>query len=275
MLLRETHINCNRNSIAYSGCAHAEWTQCALNVLWVLVSKEAESQKITLLSSRAVRGISEDAVERGIRAGVRGASAVGGTVHLRPEGWISPAKLSEGCFRRGSSGDSEMWEDDWAHLARPLTACTLGKNQALDINSHEEEPRHIQCQSFGRPSLWVLRKKQPQRAASMSGNHTFLWSDLDIQGDTWGEAQVEAAGPCSSCPRVLLPKGPQYLLPPFCKKEQCQEGPWSPTALWSENGHRPRLPYCSEIFLKAGQEQERNKQRSSHHGCGYSQWSWR
>ena len=62
-------------------------------VLWVLVSKEAESQKITLLSSRAARGISEDALERGIRVGVRGASAVGGTVHLRPEGWISPAKL--------------------------------------------------------------------------------------------------------------------------------------------------------------------------------------
>ena len=62
-------------------------------VLWVLVSKEAESQKITLLSSRAARGISEDALERGIRVGVRGASAMGGTVHLRPEGWISLAKL--------------------------------------------------------------------------------------------------------------------------------------------------------------------------------------
>ena len=61
-------------------------------VLWVLVSKEADSQ-ITLLGSRAVRGISEDAVERGIGAGVGEASAVGGTVHRRPEGWISQANL--------------------------------------------------------------------------------------------------------------------------------------------------------------------------------------
>lgn len=55
-------------------------------VLWVLVSGEAESQKTMMLSNRSVRGLSRMPWERGRRAGVRGASAVGGMEHLRPEG---------------------------------------------------------------------------------------------------------------------------------------------------------------------------------------------
>ena len=164
-------------------------------VLWVLVSKEAESQKITLLGSRAVRGLVRMQWKEELEQESQGSLCSGRD--SSPEAWrldLPGEPQSEGCFRRGSSGDSEMWEGDWARLAGPLTACTLGKNQALGINSHEEELPHIQCQIFGHSNLWVLRKKQPQRAAGMCGSHSFLWPDLDIQGDPQGEAQEKGLG---------------------------------------------------------------------------------
>ncbi|XDB59832.1 hypothetical protein AB1E18_013217 [Capra hircus] len=113
-------------------------------VLWVLVSKEAESQ-ITLLGSRAVRGISEDAVERGIGAGVGEASAVGGTVHRRPEGWISQANLrvkgvsgeEAAEIQRSPPGSSSRWPlDSGGAVARPVPSRTLALSKGTDQGAY-------------------------------------------------------------------------------------------------------------------------------------------
>lgn len=98
----------------------------------------------------------------------------------------------------------------------------------MGINSHEEELPDIQCQIFGHPSLRVLRKKQPQRAAGMCGSHRFLWPDLDIQGDPRGEAQERRLGLAapvhmSPSPRVLTTSWR-----PSVKRSRVKKGPGHP-----------------------------------------------
>lgn len=65
-------------------------------------------------------------------------------------------------------------------------------------------------------------------AAGMCGSPSFLWSDLDIQGDTRGEAQerrlgLEAPVHVSPSPRVLTTS-----CRPSAKSSRVQKGPGQP-----------------------------------------------
>lgn len=220
MLLTETQINHNRYCRAYHGCARGDWAQvtCPLGVSLrggrITEDRDVEQQ----ISERAQRGAVGER-EKGRSQGSLCSGRDGTSETWRLDFPGEPQR--EGCFRRGSSGDSKVWEEGWAHLAGTLTACALGKNDALGVDSNEEEPP----KSSVRPL--VVQASEGWGRSSLKGLQVCVGTtafpdcpDLDVQGGyperspAWWR-QLGLAALAQDSPS---PEGPRRLLAaPLCK----------------------------------------------------------
>lgn len=118
------------------------------------------------------------------------------------------------------------------HLARKLTACTLGKNDDLGVDPSDKDPLQNPV-----ADLWSS-KPQGQGRSCLRGDNveTTAFPDspnLGMQGGSRVESQHGGRSWALPPPpqRPTSPEGPAQPLRPLHAGDQSKEGPWSPTAL--------------------------------------------